>query len=60
MRGPLPWQGVFYYKALDIKKGVFAKWRVSSESAARIAVADFTGSGRLDFATIGYSVAGYY
>jgi hypothetical protein len=60
LRGPAPWQGVFYYKAIDVKNGVFAKWRVSSDSAARIAVADFNGDGRLDFATIGYSVDGYY
>ena len=60
LRGPMPWQGVFYYKAIDIKNGTFVKWRVSEDSAARIAVADFNGDGRLDFATIGYSVAGYY
>jgi hypothetical protein len=23
MRGPLPWQGVFYYKAIDVKNGIF-------------------------------------
>ena len=60
LRGPAPWRGVFYYKAVDAARGQFLKWRVSSESAARIAVADFTGDGRLDFAIIGYSVAGYY
>jgi len=60
LRGPMPWQGVFYYKAVDAKNGVFTKWRVSSESAARIAVGDFNGNGKLDFATMGYSVQGYF
>jgi hypothetical protein len=60
LRGPWPWKGVFYYKAVDLEEGVFAKWRVSSESAARIAIGDFNQDGRPDFATIGYSVRGYY
>jgi hypothetical protein len=60
LRGPMPWQGVMYYKAIDAKNGVFAKWRVSSESVARIAVADFSGRRKLDFATIAYSVQHYY
>jgi hypothetical protein len=60
LRGPWPWQGVIYYKALDLANGIFAKWRVSDESVARIAVADFDGDGRLDFATIAYSVQNYY
>ncbi len=60
LRGPWPWQGVMYYKAIDAANGVFAKWRVADESVARIAVADFTGDGRLDFATIAYSVQNYY
>jgi hypothetical protein len=60
LRGPWPWQGVMYYKAIDAKAGVFAKWRVAGESVARIATADFNGDGRLDFATIAYSVQNYY
>ncbi len=60
LRGPMPWQGVFYYKAIDARNGVFTKWRVSSESAARLAVGDFNGSGKLGFATNGYSVEGYF
>lgn len=60
LRGPWPWQGVMYYKAIDPRNGVFAKWRVADESVARIAAADFSGDGRLDFATIAYSVQNYY
>jgi hypothetical protein len=60
LRGPYPWQGVFYYKAVDVSSGAFVKWRVSSDSAARIAVGDYDGDGRLDFATISYSVEGYF
>jgi hypothetical protein len=60
LRGPWPWQGVFYYKAIDIEKGIFTRWRVSDESVARIAIADFSGDGRLDFATIAYSVPNYF
>lgn len=53
-------QGVYYYKPVDLANGIFAKWKVANESAARIAVGDFTGDGRLDFATIVYNVPGYY
>lgn len=60
LRGPWPWQGVMYYKMVDKKAGVFAKWRVSDDSVARIAMADFNGDGRPDFATIAYSVDNYY
>jgi hypothetical protein len=60
LRGPWPWQGVMYYKAIDAANGVWTKWRVSDESVARIATADFNGDGRLDFATIAYSVQNYH
>jgi len=60
MRGPEPHQGVMYYEPVDLAAAEFERTRVSTHSAARIAVADFTGDGRLDFATIGYYVPGYF
>lgn len=60
LRGPAPWQGVMYYKAVDAENGVFLKWRVGDESVARIALGDFKQRGVIDFATIGYSVPHYY
>ncbi|MFZ4841852.1 VCBS repeat-containing protein [Mycetocola saprophilus] len=60
LRGSSPWQGVFYYKAIDLARGIFVKWRVGEESVARIVVADFDDSGRPDFATIAYSVEHYF
>ena len=33
---------------------------VANDSAARIALGDFYGRGKIDFATIAYSVAKYY
>lgn len=59
MRGPAPAQGVFYYK-LDASGKVIVEKQISTESTARIAVADFNGDGRLDFATTAYNTAGYY
>lgn len=60
LKGPLPYQGVYYYKVIDLEKGLFERWRISTASAARIAVGDFNGDGRLDFATTGYYTPGYY
>jgi len=60
LRGPYPWQGVFLYKAIDIEQGQFVKWRISSESVARIVADDFNANGRLGFATMGYSVKNFY
>ena len=60
LRGPHPWKGVFYYKAIDVSRGIFVKWKITEDSAARIALGDFNGDGRIDFATMGYYVPGYY
>ncbi|KAL9611244.1 MAG: hypothetical protein Q9167_004098 [Letrouitia subvulpina] len=53
-------QGVWYYKPVDLAHGIFAKWKVATESAGRIAVGDFHGDGKISFATISYSVSNYY
>lgn len=60
LRGPLPYQGVYLYKAVDPAQGKFVRQRVSFISAARIAVADFDGDGRVDFATAPYDVSTYF
>jgi hypothetical protein len=60
LRGPSPNQGVYYYKPIDLSRGLFSKWKITDDSAARIAVADFNNDGILDLATIGYYVPGYY
>ncbi|GGK40220.1 hypothetical protein GCM10010124_36200 [Pilimelia terevasa] len=59
LRGPEPVQGVMYYK-FDAAGQVVVRERVTTDSVARIAVADFTGDGRLDFVTTSYDTVGYY
>lgn len=27
-----------YYKPIDVKRGIFAKWKIAEESSARIAI----------------------
>jgi hypothetical protein len=53
-------EGVRYFKISDLDAGTVEWRRASQASAARVAVADFSGDGRLDFATIAYGVQGYY
>lgn len=60
LRGPMPHQGVYYYKVVDIEKGLVERWRVSTVSASMIAVGDFDGDGRLDFATTSYYTPGFF
>lgn len=57
--GPKPiFEGIFYYKTLKQEGGLrptitTARTKLSSLSAARIAIEDFDGDGKLDFATAG-------
>ncbi|RPD55164.1 hypothetical protein L227DRAFT_533730 [Lentinus tigrinus ALCF2SS1-6] len=61
---PPSWKrtGVWCYKPVDLHAGKFTKFKLSDNSAARIAVADLLcrGGKKLDFATISYSVPGYF
>ncbi|THH18829.1 hypothetical protein EW146_g2230 [Bondarzewia mesenterica] len=52
--------GVWCYKPVDLENGTFSRFKLSNVSAGRIAVADYLSNGRLDFATISYSVPGYF
>ncbi|MBI2921941.1 MAG: VCBS repeat-containing protein [Planctomycetes bacterium] len=60
LRGPAPTIGVYLYKCVDARKGIFTKTQISTASASKIVLADFDGDGTVDFATTGYYVPGYY
>ena len=57
-RGPPPAQGVYYYDPVDVAHGEFARTQVTDASASTIAVADFDGDGRLDFAITAHHTPG--
>ncbi|EIN03466.1 hypothetical protein PUNSTDRAFT_128760 [Punctularia strigosozonata HHB-11173 SS5] len=59
---PPSWEktGVWCYKPVDLQKAKFSKRKLSDNSAGRIAIADFKSTGVLDYATISYSVPGYF
>jgi hypothetical protein len=59
-RGPKPYQGLFYYKAIDAHQAMFEKTQLTSESVSWIVFEDFDGDKKLDFATIGYRTPGYF
>jgi hypothetical protein len=58
--GPMPNQGIYYYKIIDVHNGLIERWRISTVSVANIALGDFDGDGRLDFATTSYYTPGFY
>jgi hypothetical protein len=58
--GPHPNKGIMYYKAIDLDKGLFAKWKIAEESSARIAMGNFNGKGRIDLISMSYNVKRYY
>ncbi|KAK6216836.1 hypothetical protein QIS74_06950 [Colletotrichum tabaci] len=60
VKGPNPNKGIIYYKAIDVEKGLFAKWKIAEESSARIAIGNFSGTDRLDLISVEYNVPRYY
>ncbi|GKT90380.1 FG-GAP repeat-containing protein [Colletotrichum tofieldiae] len=59
-KGPNPNKGIMYYKAIDVEKGLFAKWKIAEESSARIAIGNFSGTNKLDLISVEYNVPRYY
>jgi hypothetical protein len=53
-------QGVYLYKPINLATGEFAKYKISGESAGRVALADFEGRGQLSAASISYYVPNYH
>ncbi|KAF4468833.1 Aldos-2-ulose dehydratase [Fusarium albosuccineum] len=58
--GENPNKGIICYKAIDLDKGIFAKWHIATRSSARCTVGNFAGSGAADIASISYNVEHYY
>ncbi|KAK0487208.1 hypothetical protein IW261DRAFT_1652792 [Armillaria novae-zelandiae] len=59
---PPSWErtGVWCYKPVDLKNGKFAKFKLGDVSAGRVALGNYRSPHVLDFATISYSVPGYF
>ncbi|KZV82026.1 hypothetical protein EXIGLDRAFT_844120 [Exidia glandulosa HHB12029] len=53
-------QGVYLYEPFNVTDGKFKKVRVTGESAGRLAVADYSGTNRMDIASLSYYVPGYF
>ncbi|KAK2018438.1 hypothetical protein LZ32DRAFT_613488 [Colletotrichum eremochloae] len=49
-----------YYKAIDVEKVLFTKWKIADDSSAHIAIGDFTGHSKLDLISVEYNVPMYY
>ncbi|KIJ51186.1 hypothetical protein M422DRAFT_58813 [Sphaerobolus stellatus SS14] len=59
---PPSWEktGVWCYKPVNLQNGTFARFKLSDNSAGRIALGNFTNRKFVDFSTISYSVPGYF